>query len=106
MIEATDKLELFLTGFVFAPYYTDTATIDSGNPADEFVDTLRTTLEDYATFLAANVSEPTTEQTAALQAGQFVIAECASIQTADDYSDLSTLQALLDSLKVAAQGLL
>ena len=93
-----EKLSLFLAGFVFIPYYTNTSTIGENNPESEFVETLKLSLTEYKTFIDANV--PVGVRSAGIQAvydaGDDVIAKC------DAYSDLAGLQSSIDSLITAA----
>lgn len=99
-MDPTVKLSLFLSGFVFVPYYTDTTTIDENNPESEFVETLKASLQDYKEFIDANVpvGVRSAEIQAVYEAGDTVIAKC------DAYADLPDLQTSINGLLGAAQA--
>ena len=97
-----EKLALFLS-FIANDYYTSTASISEHNPAENWVDTLLSTLTDYRDYLTANIPEPTPEQSATVVAGTATIDACNALN--GDYSDLTNIEAKIVLLKTAAANL-
>jgi len=91
-----EKLVLFLS-FIANDYYTSTASISEHNPAENWVDTLLSTLTDYRDYLTANIPEPTPEQSATVVAGTATIDACIALN--GDYSDLTDVVAKIARTK-------
>ena len=101
-MDSADRLQAFLSGFVFEPYCTDTGTIgqpDCEETAEDFLDTLRDSLTEYkAVYDQVPVETLSPEVQALFAASMELLADA----IATDPANVTDLQPKINAMQAAA----